>query len=747
MKKSFLEELIQKLVLTLCVPFVATILIFWQANQILKEEIMLSSEKSLEIFSSQMDEITRTSKDVCTYLLQEPDSVDLLKTYLRTPSREHSLRLQICSLLEGLRRKEFYEIFVYLYENDRIISSNFGSQGARDHWAAYYEPNGISYEDFQKIICCENSMFTSRRMKTDGEQSYLCVTTGIRNKARPELNYTIGIVYSPEKIKQLFEQGDLEERGGILLLNENNELLWDGTGGKTQDLTLQDFEKMQKETGGWQESNDCIYMTKAAGEGKNSYVYIVESSYFWKTLERLNRISIILLLACLCVGILLIAHNSHILYRPLKNIIEQLKSQDNEQLADSTNREFSYITDYVNGEKTRAKRDRSAINNLYLYKLLNGLHTENEFDYESEKKIFGAGDNYLVCIVQKESAEEEEICEFVVTNVFDELCNSVGVAYNIELYGGNRIFIINAEEKTADIWKFLRQGIEFCKNYFQIMVTVGCSRWHEGASHISDAYKEAMESIRYKYILGTGIQIRYEEVLEKKTQSKDGRFEQALLLLLDYVRGETKFTAEEIWEGIEVMFHVKGGASLESVLAYRNEVINIFQEVLEICACTNVPSSMLTDLQAVSTANDFRKQFLLKLSEIKEACNNTSEGKEKYEVCLKALAYIDENYSDNMLSVNSLGEKLGIQSAYLSRLFKEWFGISILDYVSLVRIEHAKTLVHTSNMPVQKIAEITGYLSSHVFIKKFKEIVGMTPGKYREINCHNDKKTGKNATK
>jgi len=95
--------------------------------------------------------------------------------------------------------------------------------------------------------------------------------------------------------------------------------------------------------------------------------------------------------------------------------------------------------------------------------------------------------------------------------------------------------------------------------------------------------------------------------------------------------------------------------------------------------------------------------------------------------------YIDEHYSDTELSLTTIGNAVGMQGNHLSRIFKERYGIAMLDYVTGVRISQAKRLIQENGCSVQEAAEKTGFLSSTVFIRTFKKKEGITPGKYKEM--------------
>lgn len=104
-----------------------------------------------------------------------------------------------------------------------------------------------------------------------------------------------------------------------------------------------------------------------------------------------------------------------------------------------------------------------------------------------------------------------------------------------------------------------------------------------------------------------------------------------------------------------------------------------------------------------------------------------------YSISAQVRKYIEENFHDPSLSVNTLGDRFDLSPSYLSKIFKDENEISIPDYISKVRIDNAKELLRNTDKTIQKIAEETGFLSSSVFIRVFKKMEGITPGAYRKL--------------
>lgn len=96
---------------------------------------------------------------------------------------------------------------------------------------------------------------------------------------------------------------------------------------------------------------------------------------------------------------------------------------------------------------------------------------------------------------------------------------------------------------------------------------------------------------------------------------------------------------------------------------------------------------------------------------------------------------IAEHYAEN-ISLRNLGEKYYMNSSYMGQVFRKKYNMSFKDYLTNIRInEAAKELIKTDKK-VNQIAEDVGYLDCDYFIRKFIEIKGCTPSKYRKNNSN-----------
>lgn len=81
------------------------------------------------------------------------------------------------------------------------------------------------------------------------------------------------------------------------------------------------------------------------------------------------------------------------------------------------------------------------------------------------------------------------------------------------------------------------------------------------------------------------------------------------------------------------------------------------------------------------------------------------------------LEYINSNYQNSSLTLSSIAERFWVNPSYLSRYFKTYMGINIVQYIRSMRIFYAKSLLQSSDMSIAEVAEMVGIKSASHFSK------------------------------
>lgn len=92
-------------------------------------------------------------------------------------------------------------------------------------------------------------------------------------------------------------------------------------------------------------------------------------------------------------------------------------------------------------------------------------------------------------------------------------------------------------------------------------------------------------------------------------------------------------------------------------------------------------------------------------------------------------AYINEHLGEH-LTLEVLTQHFHYSRSYLTAQFRMTTGMSIMEYISHLRIERAKEMLMDGDMTVAQISEVLGYSSMQYFSQCFKQAVGCSPSRY-----------------
>lgn len=85
----------------------------------------------------------------------------------------------------------------------------------------------------------------------------------------------------------------------------------------------------------------------------------------------------------------------------------------------------------------------------------------------------------------------------------------------------------------------------------------------------------------------------------------------------------------------------------------------------------------------------------------------------------------------NNPKINDFASDIGLSPSRFYSLYKSFFGTTPRQDIINARINHAKFLLLQNRYSVEQVAQLCGYTNQFHFIRQFKGIVGVTPGKFR----------------
>lgn len=96
------------------------------------------------------------------------------------------------------------------------------------------------------------------------------------------------------------------------------------------------------------------------------------------------------------------------------------------------------------------------------------------------------------------------------------------------------------------------------------------------------------------------------------------------------------------------------------------------------------------------------------------------------EICI----YVIENVENN-ISITTISKTLFLTKNHIGDIFKQETGMTVGEYITMVKIERAKQLVAEGTLKNYEIAERLGYNNVEYFAKLFKKNTGLTPMEFK----------------
>ena len=92
--------------------------------------------------------------------------------------------------------------------------------------------------------------------------------------------------------------------------------------------------------------------------------------------------------------------------------------------------------------------------------------------------------------------------------------------------------------------------------------------------------------------------------------------------------------------------------------------------------------------------------------------------------------YLQENYEEK-LTLEEITQHVGFSKYYGGRLFKQYMGMTIIEYLIKIRLDRAKELLTQREYSIKQISYMVGYQDPNYFTWSFKKATGISPVKYR----------------
>ncbi|MRN55994.1 helix-turn-helix domain-containing protein [Paenibacillus sp. LC-T2] len=565
--------------------------------------------------------------------------------------------------------------------------------------------------------------------------------------------------------------------GQVLILNEENEVLLSNL---PVSINQDNLLKHLPDDGGSDVMNmpirdgdsELFYIQSAVSKLK--YVLVIPSSIYWEKAEYVRRFTYISLFISLLGAAVLTWFFMRRNYSPIQQLVQLLTDKNSHEERTDWN-ELSFIQRSISN--TKSEKDKIALQfqihqNVLRSNMLNRLlkgKMDTLIPYEEAFKSFDMkllSDDFAVILFVVENGEslsanlpgidineKHKLIQFIISNVVEELADHyhhVGYAAEVD---DMMVCLVNGGESEssdlkADLEAIASEAQRFLGSY-QMDLTLSIGGIHSSLTGIAEAYREAVDAMAYKMVLGKREIITYDEIRRDTTDNQQFGYyyplqvEQQIINLIKV--GDIEQASKFINDVTDRNFN----QPIISLTLARCLVFNLVGTMVKaINELGDGDSSILGDnplwmdtIIACDTLLEMKHELQTLLNKvcafaaIKLESNVSHERAESLrDLVTKVTTHIEEQYSNSNLSVNLIGEHFDLKGSYLSKLFKNQTGEGVLDYINKYRIEQAKRMMGSKQDSISDIAKLVGYNEAATFIRVFKKYEGITPGKFKEMN-------------
>ncbi|TDQ42860.1 AraC family transcriptional regulator [Aureibacillus halotolerans] len=565
-------------------------------------------------------------------------------------------------------------------------------------------------------------------------------------------------------------QGFTSLEGGIsLLLNENNELISEASEGQNNEMEqwLVDKVASQPEQNGsfsmdWQGTSYSVsygQMNRTHSDWR--YISAAPMSAITSPVIKASNIILWISVAGFLVAIVLSLLASRRIYSPIERLVESVGKGFHQEDGDRDIDEFQLIEkrwENLTGESQslqhRLEEHLPQVKEGFLYRLLHGQYDAYELnDLEEQMQTFGweMGERTLQFFyvhltgsyteAQPFSDEDDTLILFAATNIVREFAEEIfeqSISLNVHnMSVGVLVFSSSQGSLKADIERFSAKITEAINQLLFRQVTLVVSSEIPNVKAISTAYSKTVETVSYRNIVEKNQVIYLENV-----QSNDEATDFVYPLALEKEIIQAMRTGQEG----QVLSLVKRFMTIVST-QYQKEYI-VQQYMLQLLGAMQqqiVSSSVLPHWLLQSKTIFERFMDVRGLDEMvswvhaevivpytTEMQKKTNDHHKK--MSEDVVSYLQEHYTEDV-SLDFCAEMIGTSPYTLSKAFKATMGVNFVEYVTDLRINHAKKMLQQTDRSIRFISNEVGYQQSY-FNRIFKKVEGMTPGEYRKKKFH-----------
>lgn len=423
----------------------------------------------------------------------------------------------------------------------------------------------------------------------------------------------------------------------------------------------------------------------------------------------------------------------------LRQILSKLKQQLDKEY--ETRRDYEFL-------KAQYQNMIPILRDQFLSGILEGKLNEDEVQQQAPLADFMLdAKGYCVVLFEMEKNSQSEVSQMIfkeknslmmqaAMKQLSEDILSKQLSCHVFFYHTQIACIVQFADQI-DISQLVNAVNEVCMaahRIYEIRLSAGISNVASHRYALSYAKNEAMSALDYRLVLGDGKAILFEDVAPESTvtlsyQEQDSKSLSAAIRL-----GSPQEIRDVIHTSFEKLYATK--MPLEHYHVFLMELMLSLMKLLEQYQIqgSEVFPKNFDPYHPLSQMNSLT-QFEQELGNICIAISRHIQDQRIHAskaMVQQVMEYIQKNFSNSALNVETISREFHISPSYLSRIFKKETDESLIGYLTNLRLEEATKLLLITNDKSYIVAQQVGYSDPNYFSYVFKKKYGIAPTRYRK---------------
>lgn len=261
----------------------------------------------------------------------------------------------------------------------------------------------------------------------------------------------------------------------------------------------------------------------------------------------------------------------------------------------------------------------------------------------------------------------------------------------------------------------------------ELKCSMGVSAYRHGTDGFMQGTFSAIFLREQQFYLENSTRIFYEEALNTAAEAQFKQKAQDILRHISdrKITEASKYT-RRLLECTSLLYSV----SPSDVRASFVKIVTAFQLVAlsrNMKSTVSACSSAQKNIEVCSGIHSLKNEVFALLSFVEQELGDT----EYSSYIQQAISQIHGEYA-TIKRISDVSDRLGLNTEYFCRVFKQETGITFNNYLTNYRIQIAKQLLNNTELKITDIALSVGYPSLSYFSRVFKSVAGVTPFQFRD---------------